>query len=126
GPLSVRLHLDPANNQLTGTVNGSTLMAGVSGGAGSLAGTYTLLLPANAANTGSAFPQGDGYATMTVTEAGTATVNGKLGDGTAFSFGGPIHGDGTLPFYVGLYTSTYPQRGSVMGTIAFRSVQGVS
>ena len=57
------------------------------------AGKYTALL--NATDTGMTVPQGTGYATLTVSKTGGATMAGKLADGTAFTAAGPLVG-GTM------------------------------
>jgi hypothetical protein len=77
----------------------------------SLAGHYTIALPPDSAQTDPAFPQGTGYAKVTVTSRGLATMVGVLGDGTPFSVGGPLtplappSGEiaGEFPFYIPAY-----------------------
>ncbi len=69
---------------------------------------YTLAIPAptTGANAGAAtFPQGDGWATITVTGAGVVSVRGKLADGTNLSMSNKLHGTGvnSVPLYAPLY-----------------------
>ncbi len=65
-----------------------------------LVGHYTIALPADSTHPEAPYPQGTGYAKVTVTTRGLATLAGVLGDGTAFSAGGPITAAGEFPFYV--------------------------
>ena len=69
---------------------------------------YTLAIPAptTGVNAGVAtFPQGDGWATITVTGAGVVSVRGKLADGTNLSLSNKLHGTGanSVPLYAPLY-----------------------
>ena len=50
-------------------------------------------------------PQGDGYATFTVTASGSGALAGTLADGTALSLTMPVSSHGTWPLYKLLYTS---------------------
>ena len=59
------------------------------------------------------FPQGSGYATFTVTTAGTLTVSGKTADGQALTSAGPIGPNGEIPVYAPLYSNL----GSIVGTL---------
>ena len=81
-------------------------------------GTYTVAFPSKEQSpvlTASAYPQGDGYATLTLTNAGVITVLGKLADGTALSASGFLRADGTLP----LFATLYKKLGLVAGDITF-------
>ena len=82
-------------------------------------GAYTVLLPAlTAPNNGlaaTAYPQGDGYASLTVTAKGEARIKGKLADGTAISFGGQLSANNILPVYVELYRG----QGLLIGEVQF-------
>jgi uncharacterized repeat protein (TIGR02543 family) len=69
---------------------------------------YTLALPAPTTGSNAnvaTFPQGDGYATITVTGAGVVSVRGKLADGTVLSLSNKLHGTGlnSVPLYAPLY-----------------------
>jgi Big-like domain-containing protein/PKD domain-containing protein len=130
--LTLNLSLDPGNNQVTGTVTDSQtftsdITAALKVQAGALAGSYTMLLPANPnALPTSSFPQGYGYAVMTVKSDGTVSLQGKLGDGVALSSSTFLHADNTFPVYLGLYADGFPTRGSMSGTITFQSVNGAN
>ena len=81
-------------------------------------GTYTVAFPSKEQSpvlTASAYPQGDGYATLTLTNAGTITVLGKLADGTPLSASGNLRADGTLP----LFATLYKKLGLVAGELTF-------
>ena len=84
-------------------------------------GVYTVAFPSKAQSpvlTASAYPQGDGYATLTLSNAGVITVLGKLADGTALSASGNLRADGTLPFFASLYKKL----GLVAGDITFANL----
>ena len=81
-------------------------------------GVYTVAFPSKEQSpvlTASAYPQGDGYATLTLTNAGTITVLGKLADGTPLSASGNLRADGTLP----LFATLYKKHGLVAGDLTF-------
>jgi uncharacterized repeat protein (TIGR03803 family) len=72
-------------------------------------------------------PIGIGYGTLTVAKLGTATLTGKLADGTAFTdalliTGGTGSAD-TVQVYVNL---PYHVAGSLVGTLTFENEPGVS
>ena len=113
--LILNLDLSGASKQITGTVSHginaagnlatSTLVADLAGFGQSYAGTYALrFAPINDAD--ATLPQGDGYATLTVNSAGSATLSGALADGTAIAAKAPVSQDGHWPFYVSLYGNT--------------------
>ncbi|HEV7401863.1 MAG TPA: hypothetical protein VGO11_03015 [Chthoniobacteraceae bacterium] len=77
-------------------------------------GHYTIALPPDPAHPEATFPQGTGYAKVTVTTRGLASVVGVLGDGTPFSAGGPLTTAGEFPFYL----PAYALKGSVVGKLA--------
>ena len=56
-------------------------------------------------------PQGDGFMTLTVTTAGTATWGGRLADGSTLTGSAPLGEQGHVPLYQTFHTHT----GSVMG-----------
>lgn len=82
-----------------------------------LVGHYTIALPPDAAHPEATFPQGTGYAKVTVTTRGLATIVGVLGDGTPFSTGGPVTAGGELPFYFPLYSL----KGLIAGKLVLHS-----
>lgn len=122
------------------TVNGSTLAVSIHPVTGALSGTHgmapvegwraawnALYNPAssregyysagielgNPMDDGqAAIPQGFGYATITVTAGGLATVNGKTADGQSITGSGPMGPNGEILFY----TSLYKNKGSILGT----------
>jgi hypothetical protein len=77
------------------------------------AGKYTILLPPDGTQTGSDYPQGFGYATLNVAITGKVQLVGVLGDGTAFSAGGVLARDNTVPIYIPLYG----KKGSISGLL---------
>jgi hypothetical protein len=87
-------------------------------------GRYTLALPPDPAHPEATFPQGTGYATLSVSSRGQAVLVGVLGDGTGFSAGGPLTADGNFPFYA----AAYGAKGYVSGRLtlhAATATQGV-
>jgi hypothetical protein len=76
---------------------------------------FTVGIPHNGANTGSAFPQGDGYGSVTVSMEGLVRIKGALGDGTPFTQSAYLSGSDAWPFYVPIYGKT----GSISGGVAF-------
>lgn len=82
-----------------------------------LVSTYTVLFKAEA-GAASAFPQGDGWATATVSTAGLVKLKGALADGTAITYSGPLSLSNELPFYVQLYKKL----GSISGPVEFENL----
>jgi hypothetical protein len=78
-----------------------------------LVGSYTIALPADPTQDPATFPQGTGYALLSVSKKGLAKLTGALGDGTAISFGGPVTASGKLPIYL----SRYGNKGSLSGVL---------
>jgi hypothetical protein len=89
-------------------------------------GKYTaLFLAADSPNTGVAktgFPQGDGYAMVTVSTSGKVTMVGKLADGSAVSYSNALSSANDWPVYVQLYG----KKGFVTGNVRFDSTQTTS
>jgi len=89
-------------------------------------GKYTALLqaktPTEQGMAASAFPQGDGWARVSILKSGKAKAVGKLADGTPFSSIKPLSKANQWPFYVVLYKG----KGSVSGVVSFRDVSNVS
>ena len=74
--------------------------------AGTLSTPYTLAFPSKAQTpvlAPSAYPQGDGYATLTVNVNGTVTLSGRLADHTAISASAPLTKAGQWPVFAQLY-----------------------
>lgn len=86
-------------------------------------GKYTALFQAaNSPNNGVAktgFPQGDGYALVTVSSSGRVTMVGKLADGSAVSYSNALSSANDWPVYVQLYG----KKGGVAGNVRFDSTQ---
>jgi hypothetical protein len=68
------------------------------------------------------YPQGDGWAVLTVRPSGAVSVAGELADGQAFTYTNYLSMDRALPFYV----ARPGGGGSVSGQILFRDVPGQS
>lgn len=130
--LNVSLQYDPKDpsGAITGTLSDNTDSAAINlGRAGfdakhptALAGNYTVVLPANPDFPGGGFPQGDGYALLTVNVDGSVRLVGRLGDGTAVSQSGALSADGRLAVYLPLYGG----RGALSGRVNFQPVDDVS
>ncbi len=129
-PLLLTLHLDltGGTHQVTGTVFDGVTTAALTAGRAAYdlianpapqAGYYTLLLPANPADTAPEFPQGNGYATIFVNASGLASATIKLGDGAVVTASGYLVEDGTVPIYATPYTSP---AGRIAGTLTFRDL----
>jgi len=130
--LVVQLHLDPAASSIAGSVADggntftSSLLAKKQVKAGSLAGSYTVILPASGSFTGPNYPQGDGYATMKVSKKGKVTISGRLGDGTVFLSKTFLHADSTFDLYASIYSKAAPFAGSVSSALTFEDITGVN
>ena len=90
-------------------------------------GRYTaLFLAKDSPNNGVAktgFPQGDGYATVTVSTSGTVTLVGRLADGAAVSYSNALSSSNDLPVYFRTYGT---RSGFVAGNVRFDSAQAAS
>lgn len=109
--LTLAIDLTNSTGKVTGKVAGrgwtSELVAyrKVARLAGSLTpGKYVVALAADPAATNQ--PSGDGYAVLTVSTLGSATVSGKLADGTAIAGTTSIAAGGQWPLYISLYKNT--------------------
>ena len=131
--LTLTLGLDFASGQVTGgIVEAGGFTAELAGerplyNPGSklppeMRGEYTVLLPANPANAGAAFPQGDGWATLTVSATGRVKIAGELADGAQLVWHGVLQTGNSLPMHVPLYNN----QGSLSGTVTFRETPGTS
>lgn len=129
--LSLRIAVDGSASAITGTVSDGVVESSITAGRvpfntttnrAPQAGKYTLLLPAPA-GTGADVPPGHGYATLTVSTAGSARISGKLGDATTLSSASYVLADGTLPVLVQAYSAP---RGTLFGTLTFRDVPAAS
>jgi hypothetical protein len=82
----------------------------------SLAGTYTALLPALS---GTAFPAGNGYGSLTVSKTGIVKFAGKLGDALPFTFSGSLDSTGALPFLISKPATKTTGAELLLGAVAF-------
>ncbi len=109
--LTARLHVNQAGgNQITGQISGATWTADLiadralfnakSNPATDFAHRYTLVLPGT--TNSEAEPSGDGFAAVTITTAGQATLKGVLADGTPVSWHAAVAADGSWPVFVSL------------------------
>lgn len=82
-------------------------------------GYYTLTFPASTAPnngyTAAQFPQGDSLATITLSNAGVASVTITLADNTTFTASAPLSFANKVPVFSALYNS----KGSFSGELAF-------
>ncbi|MEA3211724.1 MAG: hypothetical protein QOE70_4781 [Chthoniobacter sp.] len=89
-----------------------------------LSGNYTVLFPVDSAHAGDpGFPQGCGYATMTIAADGTAKLVGKVGDGTGLMLSSVLSAESDLPVYKTLYQKP---KGFLVGSLVFGHVSGDS
>jgi hypothetical protein len=123
-PVLLVLDLDPASNDLTGTVSeqGSTTNAMIMGWRNVWRTTATPTanpvvgqlgahsFKIDPATTG---PQGYGYGTVNVTNTGGTTVGGRTADGEVITTTGVLGPDGEVLVYSMLYIS----KGSILGTM---------
>ena len=128
-PVLLSLALDPLTNELTGSahVKYDASVAPVTG----WRNTWHTTAPANPvigqlgvhgfelhpASTAATIPQGYGYGTITVTNAGGTTVSGHTGDGNSLATTGVLSPTGQVVFYQVLYGSM----GSLRGTASIAS-----
>lgn len=86
-------------------------------------GKFTAAFPAlSAPNQGlgtSAFPQGDGWATLTIGLDGKATMVGQLADGTAITLTSFLTAGNRVAFYASLYAGT----GSISGRASYQNLE---
>jgi hypothetical protein len=86
-----------------------------------LAGRYTVLFPPLSPTDqglgADAFPQGTGWAMVTVATSGAVKLVGKLADGTPISSAGPLLEGQKWPFFVSLYGN----KGGIGGVVNFPS-----
>jgi subtilisin-like proprotein convertase family protein/subtilisin family serine protease len=75
------------------------------------AGAFTSYLQSAAVTAEVPLPQGDGFATLSVSPAGVAKWAGKMSDGAAITAGATMAADGVAPFHVLLYGGTGSVRG---------------
>jgi hypothetical protein len=120
--LTLDLDVDGDSGRITGTLSDGGFSASfaadrawVSGAFRTGApGRYTVVIPP--VDGGGGRPEGAGWATLTLSSAGVASLSGKLADGAAFTAAAWVSRDGVMPIYVTLYSGL----GSVSGSLRFR------
>jgi hypothetical protein len=120
-PITVELQLGLTNGPLTGAISDGTwtadLVADVAvyskANPAPQAGKYTMLIPGS--ENASVQPGGNGFGAVTVSDSGTVTFSGILGDGTPVTSTSIISSEGQWPFYVSLYGG----KGSILGWLSF-------
>jgi hypothetical protein len=89
-----------------------------------LPGNYTLIIaartPADQGLAATAFPQGDGIATLSVRPNGVAVLSGFLADGTRFDYANHLSKTNTLPIYIPLARG----KGSISVQAIFENLPG--
>ncbi len=118
--LWLNLTLDATNSVLTGAITDGTDNSTISGGkqtfgptnlASSYAGLYNTTVDIRSLYSADSYPQGRGYAQLTVSAQGAVTGSGRNGDGTAYTVSTSLWADARFPLYVLLYAG----RGSIAG-----------
>jgi uncharacterized repeat protein (TIGR03803 family) len=74
-------------------------------------GLYNATIETTAAPGDTSYPQGSGYAQVSISKTGTANWTGKAADGTAFTFSTFLDDDLHIPLHASLYKNT----GSLQG-----------
>jgi len=96
------------------------------GGPGAYTGVFKLIgtqdVRQSSGLSASDYPQGNGWALVTVTKTGKVSLAGSLADGQAFSYANNLSLGGVLPLYLPLYRGA----GSLSGPVTFRDVEGES
>jgi len=83
------------------------------------AGDYTALLPPDPAHIGeAAYPQGSGYATMSITSSGAVKIGGRLGDDSGFVVRSAVDKSGVVLMHTPLYKKP---KGFICGEATFVS-----
>ncbi|MEQ1862598.1 MAG: REJ domain-containing protein [Chthoniobacteraceae bacterium] len=84
-------------------------------------GVYTLAFPSKAQSPAMAhalYPQGDGFATLTLSNTGNVSLSGYLPDGARYTAAGKLDGG----HFVQLYTQLYRKEGSMSGVLRFSAL----
>ncbi len=118
------LQQDFATGSISGSLSSISLSATFSGdplpkfSAASkcpLAGTHTLLLPAESPTPSPKPPAGSGFASLTISTTGSGRLSGILPDGTPFLFSAPLNASDSLPIAVVLSR----RAGNLTGALSF-------
>ncbi|HEX4084065.1 MAG TPA: hypothetical protein VHY22_04080 [Chthoniobacteraceae bacterium] len=121
--LTVSLQSNNGTGTISGTINDGTTTYSVTAkeydtytrqSPAPETGAYTAILPV-----ASGLPQGQGWATLSVSVAGISTIHGKLGDGSAFTVKAHVHKDKSVTVYQELYAGKDP--GAIIGEFTFES-----
>jgi hypothetical protein len=122
-PVTVDLQLIAGSDQIVGSVSNvawvtelggyRTTFSALTQPATNFAGKYTLLFSGGADAATS--PVGQGFATLTVNNAGSVMIKGTLADNTAAAQTVPVAANGQIPFYANLYAG----KGSIFGWLTF-------
>jgi hypothetical protein len=107
--VTISVDLTGSTGMLTGSVSNATWTAVLSGQRTayngkdpvSQKGQYTLVIPGNPALTNE--PCGDSFAILSVSKTGRIQLSGSLADGTRFTQGSAVCGNGKWPLYAPLY-----------------------
>jgi len=101
---------------------GSTALSAIAGTTAS-GQKYSVVFPSKAQASVSTvnYPQGDGYASVTVKPNGSVSVSGALADGTTYSASGKLHlpSVGNLTQSISLYTNLYTKKGAFATELIF-------
>jgi hypothetical protein len=119
--LTLNLDLDGGSDRISGTLTDGSFSATFDADRGlptgsaprDFAGRYTVSLPGNS---GSATPDGSGWAVLSITSKGVGSMIGRLADGSAISAAAYVSSDGVMPIFRVLYSST----GSISGSLQIR------
>ncbi|HEU0008990.1 MAG TPA: peptidylprolyl isomerase [Verrucomicrobiae bacterium] len=112
GSISDGDSLPPSQFFFLSEVNAYRVRPGTTAVPSGYAGKHTFMIPGT---NNAALPFGDTWGTATINYAGTISAKGTLADNTPFSFSGPVHTNGLLPFY----TAHNGGRSSVFGWVQF-------
>jgi Divergent InlB B-repeat domain/Cysteine-rich secretory protein family/Bacterial Ig domain len=116
--LRLDLDVDGDSDQISGTLSDGEFTASfvtdLAGSASEYAGRYTVSLPPSGEF---ATPGGAGWAVVSVSRSGVASLSGRLADGATISAAATVSRDGEVPIYRVLYSAL----GSVSGTFRFRA-----
>lgn len=131
--LTLTFTIDTATNLITGTLTDTTTSASLSGWrsvwgtsnpfpSAARAGTHNFMASIPASLEGDAanpdIPQGDSYASATVSTTGTVSISGRMADNTVITGSAPMGPSGQFLVHQGIYTATNPGSVAGIGTIA--------
>jgi hypothetical protein len=116
--LTLAFTLNRSAGTLSGTVRDAATVPNIADVSGVLAsksaalvGLYNSALLTQAPPGGMAYPQGNGFLTLNVTAAGTATWGGRLSDNTTITGSSSYGPAGQVPVHLLLYTNTGSAQG---------------